>query len=42
VDNGWVDEDADFGKQVQRFFGFGKKKDEPAASEMKDTREKKK
>ncbi|CAL8470648.1 g10190 [Coccomyxa elongata] len=25
-DNGWVDEDAEFGKQVQRFFGFGKKK----------------
>lgn len=25
VDNGWVDEDADFGKQVARFFGFGKR-----------------
>lgn len=24
-DNGWVDEEADFGKQVQRFFGFNKK-----------------
>ena len=26
VDNGWVDEDADFGKQIGRFFGMGKKK----------------
>ena len=26
VDNGWVDEDAAFGKQVARFFGFGRKK----------------
>jgi hypothetical protein len=26
VDNGWVDEDADFGKQIGRFFGLGKKK----------------
>ena len=25
-DNGWVDEEAEAGKQVQRFFGFGKKK----------------
>ncbi len=25
-DNGWVDEDAAFGKQVARFFGMGKKK----------------
>jgi hypothetical protein len=25
-DNGWVDEEADFGKQVGRFFGLGKKK----------------
>lgn len=33
VDNGWVDEDADFGKQFARFFGFGKKKEEQAAEE---------
>ena len=26
VDNGWVDEEADMGKQVMRFFGMGKKK----------------
>lgn len=25
VDNGWVDEEADMGKQIGRFFGFGKK-----------------
>jgi hypothetical protein len=30
VDNGWVDEDADFFKQVGRFFGGGKKKKEAA------------
>lgn len=30
VDNGWVDEEADFGKQVGRFFGLGgKKSDKP-------------
>ena len=28
MDNGWVDEDAVFGKQIARFFGFGKKKGE--------------
>ena len=28
VDNGWVDEDADFFKQIGRFFGGGKKKEE--------------
>lgn len=28
VDNGWVDEDADFGKQIARFFGMGKKTNE--------------
>ena len=27
VDNGWVDEDADFFKQIGRFFGGGKKKE---------------
>jgi len=26
VDKGWVDEDADAGQQIARFFGFGKKK----------------
>ena len=25
VDSGWVDEDADMGKQLARFFGMGKK-----------------
>jgi len=24
VDNGWVDDEADFGKQIGRFFGFGR------------------
>ncbi|KAK9845444.1 hypothetical protein WJX81_006574 [Elliptochloris bilobata] len=28
-DSGYVDEDADFGKQVARFFGFGKKQMPP-------------
>lgn len=34
VDNGWVDEDADFFKQIGRFFGGGKKK-EGAEEEQK-------
>lgn len=35
VDNGWVDEDADFGKQVSKFFGFGKKKNEDTDGKTK-------
>jgi hypothetical protein len=35
-----VDEDADFGKQIARFFGMGKKKDE--ASKKDDGKGKKK
>jgi hypothetical protein len=40
VDNGWVDEEADFGKQVQRFFGFGKKDGAPPPSEPKNGKRK--
>ncbi len=36
-----VDEDADFGKQIARFFGMGKKKDE-AQSQKDDGKGKKK
>lgn len=38
VDSGYVDPDADFGKQIARFFGMGKKKSEP---EGKDANKKK-
>ncbi len=32
-DNGWVDEEAEFGKQVKRFFGMGKKKSDDESEE---------
>ncbi len=41
VDNGWVDEDADFFKQIGRFFGRkGKKPDGDGDSNTKDSRRK--
>lgn len=37
-----VDEDADFGKQIGRFFGMGKKKDEDTKGKKDDGKGKKK
>ena len=39
-DNGWVDEDAAFGKQVARFFGLGKKKQDDGSQDDKKGRKK--
>ena len=41
VDNGWVDDEADFGKQIGRFFGFGRNQNKKQSLGNKEDRKSK-